>query len=139
MKAWRLWLRRGPACAKDGRDRGIDVANILVVDDDDVLCKLLHDVLSEEGHDVRCAHHGLAALDEIARRLPDLVLTDIQMPHLDGIGLLGSLVERGLRIPVVLMSAVRQRELPQGVALVAKPFDLDDLLATVERSLSTAA
>lgn len=112
------------------------MANLLVVDDDGVLCHLLHEVLSEEGHDVRCAHHGLEALDEIARRLPDLVLTDVQMPHLDGLGLLGRLAERNLGVSVVLMSALRPNEVPEGVVFVAKPFDLDALLATVADALN---
>ncbi|MDP9473254.1 MAG: response regulator [Chloroflexota bacterium] len=112
------------------------MATILVVDDDGLLCGLLHDVLSEEGYEVRCAHHGVAALEEIGRSLPDLVLTDVQMPYLDGIGLLGCLEERSLNVPVVLMSAMRPRVVPVGVAFVAKPFDLDDLLVTVEGALS---
>ena len=112
------------------------MATILVVDDDGMLCGLLHDLLTEEGYEVRCAHHGGAALDEIGRSLPDLVLTDVQMPYLDGIGLLGYLEERSVNVPVVLMSAVRPRALPAEVAFVAKPFDLDELLATVAEALS---
>ena len=111
------------------------MARILVVDDDRALCDLLHDLLMEAGHEVRCAHHGLAALDEIGRGRPDLVVTDVQMPRLDGLGLLTRLAERGVGIPVVLMSAWHDGPLPAGVAFVAKPFELDDLLATVERTL----
>lgn len=120
----------------DDMGRGNDVATILVVDDDGVLCDLLHDLLTEEGYEVRCARHGLAALDEIGRSLPDLVLTDIQMPHLDGLGLLSCLKNQSVALPVVLMSAVRPDDLPEGVAFVAKPFDLDDLLVTIEHALS---
>ncbi len=112
------------------------MATILVVDDDGMLCDLLDNLLSEEGYEVRCARHGLQAVDEIVPSLPDLVLADVQMPHLDGIGLLGRLEERSLNVPVVLMSAGRRRDLPPGITFVAKPFDLDDLLATVEEALN---
>ncbi len=112
------------------------MATILVVDDDGALCDLLQDLLTEEGYEVRCAHHGGAALDEIGRSLPDLVLTDIQMPHLDGLGLLRCLADQSVALPVVLMSAVRPIDVPVGVAFVAKPFDLDALLAIVEHALN---
>ncbi len=121
----------------DDMGRGNDMATILVVDDDGMLCDLLQDLLTEEGYEVRCAHHGLAALDEIRQSLPDLVLTDIQMPHLDGLGLLRCLADKSVALPVVLMSAVRPNDVPVGVAFVAKPFDLDALLATVKGTLNT--
>ncbi len=128
---------RGEGRVTDDMGRGHDMATILVVDDDGMLCDLLHDLLTEEGYEVRCAHHGLAALEEIGRSLPDLVLTDSQMPHLDGLGLLRCLADKSVALPVVLMSAVRPNDVPVGVAFVAKPFDLDALLATVKGTLNT--
>ncbi len=128
---------RGEGRVTDDMGRGNDMATILVVDDDGMRCDLLQDLLTEEGYEVRCAHHGGAALDEIGRSLPDLVLTDIQMPHLDGLGLLRCLADKSVALPVVLMSAVRPNDVPVGVAFVAKPFDLDALLATVKGTLNT--
>ncbi len=115
------------------------MARILVVDDDRALCDLLHDLLTEAGHEVRCAHHGLAALDEIGRGRPDLVVTDVQMPRLDGLGLLARLAETGVGVPVVLMSAGYLAAPPAGVAFVAKPFEVDHHLAAVEDALGAVA
>ena len=108
-------------------------AEILVAEDDPAIATLVAEVLTEEGYAVRRVADGQAALAEAERHPPDLVVSDVRMPRLDGLTLARRLRER--RIPVVLMSAV-VRQLPvAGIALVPKPFDLDDLLAAVRRAL----
>ncbi len=109
---------------------------ILVVDDDRSLCDLITDLLADEGYEVRCAHDGLEALEAIERDPPDLVLSDVWMPRLDGHGLVARLAERRLGIPVVLMSAALRAPAPRAAAFVAKPFDLDVLVGVVGRALA---
>jgi DNA-binding response OmpR family regulator len=111
---------------------------ILVVDDERPICDVLAELLQDEGYDVSRAYDGLAALATAERHRPDLVLSDVMMPGLDGVSLVRRLHERGLRPSVILMSAVYDDvDLPR-VCFVPKPFDVDDLLGTIERLLGSA-
>jgi two-component system, OmpR family, response regulator MprA len=111
---------------------------ILVVDDEQFIVSLLTEILEEEGYRVRVAGDGEAALEEIARARPDLVVADIMMPRLNGLSLAANLRARPKPIPVVLMSAaVTPRH--QGVTFIPKPFDIDDLLRVVDDLLSDEA
>jgi DNA-binding response OmpR family regulator len=105
--------------------------SILVVDDDRTIVALLVELLDEEGYRVRYAFDGRAALQGVAHDLPDLVLTDVMMPDVDGLSLLRRLRRLGYLMPVVLMSAVSQTIDEPGVPFVRKPFDLDTLLAVI--------
>ncbi len=58
--------------------------NILVVDDDPLLCSLLESSLTRAGFDCTIAHSGQAALDQIDANLPDLIVLDIMMPDMNG-------------------------------------------------------
>ncbi|MBA3451368.1 MAG: response regulator [Chloroflexia bacterium] len=109
---------------------------ILVVDDEPVIRDVLSTLFETEGYGVRCAADGLAAMELVADEPPDLVIADIIMPRLDGWGLLASLRERYPGIPVILLSATFRGQPPNGAVLIAKPFDVDHLLAIVERELS---
>lgn len=70
-------------------------ADVLVVDDDDGVRLLFLGILEDEGCEVRAAADGLDALDRCSERLPDLILLDLQMPRLDGVGFLEALHTRG--------------------------------------------
>ncbi|MBN1488151.1 MAG: response regulator, partial [Anaerolineae bacterium] len=61
--------------------------NILVVDDDIMMAKTLHDILKLKGYNVEVAHSGVEALKKVAETSFDCVLSDIKMPEIDGIGL----------------------------------------------------
>ena len=106
---------------------------VLVADDDPAVLGLVAEMLEEEGYAVRRAADGATALAQVESEPPDVVVTDVMMPRLDGLTLAARLRERG--VPVVLMSAVIERLPAAEFALVAKPFDLDDLLAAVQRVL----
>ena len=99
---------------------------VLVVDDEPTIRDLVSMVLEEEGYEVTRAEHGQQALSVIESDPPDLVVSDVWMPCLDGLSLAHRLVKRG--IPVVLMSAMRNRVDLPGVPVIEKPFDLDRLL-----------
>ncbi|MEA2524372.1 MAG: two-component system, OmpR family, response regulator MprA [Thermomicrobiales bacterium] len=111
---------------------------ILVVDDERPICDLLAELLEDEGYRVVRAYDGVAALAAAERQRPDLVLSDVMMPGLDGVSLVRCLRNRGVRAPAVLMSAVyADVDLPH-VRFVPKPFDVDDILAVVARLLRSA-
>lgn len=102
---------------------------VLIVDDEQVIAHLIADLLEEEGYTVRCCFDGLAALDAIEHEPPDLVVSDVMMPGLDGIAVAHQL--RVLGIPTILMSAVTEHPGVPGVPFIPKPFDLDCVLAAV--------
>ena len=107
---------------------------VLVADDDPDIGAFLTDLLTAEGYAVRCAPDGAAALTDVLRARPDLVLSDVQMPRLDGLALAARL--RPLGVPVVLMSASFFVAVPD-LPFVGKPFDLVALLDAVARALAT--
>lgn len=82
-----------------------DQSHVLVVDDDTETLTLLREILSKEGYDVGTAMDGKSALDHINNRVPDLVMSDIHMPDLDGMALLAELRHRHQDVPVILMTA----------------------------------
>jgi two-component system cell cycle response regulator DivK len=60
------------------------MADILVVDDDELMIELISDLLIDEGHDVRSAMDGHSGLEAIAKVVPDLLILDMSMPGMDG-------------------------------------------------------
>ena len=111
---------------------------ILVVDDDPADRAWLARLLAAAGYAVRTAPDGEAALAEVAREPPDLVLADVLMPRLDGAALAARLLARRPRVPVVLVSAYRTASPVPGVAFVPKPLDPGEVLDAVERELAGA-
>ena len=115
---------------------------ILVVDDEDKMRRLLELALTGLGHLVVKAGDGEEALERGAEAPFDLVLTDLRMPRLDGLGLLRSLRERGDTTPVVVLtahgsveSAVEAMKLG-AVDYLIRPFEMATLELTVARALS---
>ena len=113
--------------------------SVLVVDDDLHLCDLLSELLSEAGYTVNCAHDGEAAWKEIQRQPPDIILSDITMPRLDGIGLASRLASCGYTTPIILMSAGYRDWTGVSGRFIRKPFDLDHLLAALANTLNRPA
>jgi CheY-like chemotaxis protein len=112
------------------------VHTILVVDDDSAIRDALTLLLEDEGYAVRAAPDGLTALEAIAPDPPDLVITDLYMPGLDGLGLIARLRSERPDLPIVVVSAAILVSPPAGVPFVAKPFDAEHLLTTVTRLLA---
>jgi two-component system response regulator (stage 0 sporulation protein F) len=116
---------------------------VLVADDDDELRGILVEALRSDGYAVSEARDGMEMLAIIHDSLtypgsrPDVVVADVRMPHLSGLGALQELKRTGVRLPVVMMTAF----CPESVEIVAKrlgaagvlrkPFDLDDLRTAV--------
>jgi CheY-like chemotaxis protein len=112
---------------------------VLVVDDEPEIVWVILAMLEDEGVSVIGAHRGDEALEIARRERPDLVITDIMMPGLDGRELCRRLqADPALRgIPVVLMSAVYRLEFRNcdSAAFLAKPFGIAELIALVHRLL----
>jgi DNA-binding NtrC family response regulator len=111
--------------------------SVLVVDDDGDVCEMLSELLSQAGYDVRCAHDGEEAWADVQRDPPDLILSDIRMPKLDGIDLASRLISEGYRTPIILMSASHVDRAGVSAAFIRKPFAFDHLLAAIARALDT--
>lgn len=111
-------------------------SEILVVDDDPAILMTVADILEFEGYSVCTASNGAEALALLDDVRPRLILLDMRMPVLDGWGFSMILKERGFQSPVVVMTAAQDagrwaKEI-EAAAYLAKPFDLNDLLSTVE-------
>lgn len=110
---------------------------ILVVDDDETILSTVSETLEMEGYRVTTAVNGAEALTAAERTQPTLVLLDMRMPVLDGWGFARAALERGLGLTILVMTAAADAGMwaaEVGAAgYLAKPFDLDDLVATVEQ------
>lgn len=113
---------------------------ILVVDDHPAILSGLRSVL-EPRYAVATALNAFQALRLLESEDFDLVLVDLLMPGLDGVGFVRAAEDRRIGIPVLLMSASRNVAVhAKGVrvaGVVRKPFDLDELEATIERVLGS--
>jgi serine/threonine protein kinase len=124
-----------------GDDRPTCVASILVVEDDDVVRLMLEEVLASEGYQVVAARDGVEALLTLGSRRFDLILSDVQMPLLDGILLMRALSEKGLTTPVFFLSGALQEESAAELsdlgasAFFAKPISIFPLLEAIRREL----
>jgi len=113
--------------------------SVLVVEDDAATRAFLQDLLAAQGYRVRVAADGKEALAAIDAEHPDLVLSDVVMPNLDGISLVVQLRARQDNVPVILMSRSLRRSPLATVRLIRKPFDVQRLLAAVSEALDSAA
>lgn len=88
---------------------------ILVVDDEPSICTTSAAILSSKGYEVRTASGGFVALAELRRALPDLVISDLKMPHMTGFELLSVIRRRFPQIPVIAISGEYNGIAPAGV------------------------
>jgi len=113
------------------------VATILVVDDETTITDLLQAILEEEGYWVLVAHNGRDALRIARAERPDLVLSDVMMPQMDGVQLAEALRTdpEMTATAVILMSAGRVPETAttRVAAFVGKPFAIEYVVALVAR------
>ena len=117
------------------------MARILVVDDDPLTRKMLERTLSGAGHAVVAAADGCEAREMLASDPPvDLVITDIDIPEIDGLQIIASLRREKSKVPILALSARSGRDSRLNMATafgadrtLVKPFDLRQLLETVEQ------
>jgi two-component system KDP operon response regulator KdpE len=117
--------------------------NILVVDDEPQITRVLKTTLSSQGYGVRSAGDGQQALDEMKNWPPDLIITDLRMPLMDGLELCRR-VRKDSRIPIIVLS-VKGEETIKVEALdagaddyITKPFSVNELMARVRAALRRA-
>ena len=120
-------------------------ARILVVDDDDSIRELLRLHLSAAGYEVQVAEDAIAAGYLVLKGPPDLIITDVSMPHMDGFEFVAALRADGAlpRIPVIFLTSMedgdaRGRELG-AVGYVTKPVRADRLLSLVAQHVPGGA
>ena len=125
------------------REHSLDVANILIVDDDAANLKLLEDMLRQQGYEVYSFPRGRLALAAAEQKPPDLILLDINMPEMNGYELCERLKSSAALsdIPVIFLSALSEIEdklkaFQYGaVDYLSKPFRFEEVNARVETHL----
>jgi CheY-like chemotaxis protein len=117
-------------------------ANILVVDDDESMRDLLRLHLSAAGYEVRVAEDAIAAGYMVLKRPPDLIISDVNMPHMDGFEFIAALKADSTlpEIPVIFLTSHEEGD-HRGKALgavgyITKPVMADKLLRLVARHVS---
>ncbi|KXS37964.1 MAG: two-component system, NtrC family, nitrogen regulation response regulator GlnG [Halomonadaceae bacterium T82-2] len=121
-----------------------DAARIVIVDDDRAIRWVLERALAQPDLDVTSFDRADTALESLLRQPPDVLLTDIRMPGLDGLDLMARLRESHPDLPVIVMTA--HSDLDSAVAsyqggafeYLPKPFDVDEALALVRRAVAHA-
>ena len=121
----------------------MDLKRILVVDDESQITRVLRRSLSAHHFEVRTAADGVSALELFPDLKPDLVITDLSMPDMDGIAVCRE-IRKISSVPIIVLS-VRSDEKVKVEALdagaddyVTKPFGMDELLARVRAALRRA-
>ena len=111
--------------------------SVLIVDDDPEIRLVLAEVFREEGFTVVTAQHGAAALGEVSRLCPDVIVLDVHMPVRDGIAFaVAYRAQPGPHAPIVVFSTAAESQRVRAIdpaSVLAKPCDLEQLIATVER------
>ncbi|MDI9571321.1 MAG: sigma-54 dependent transcriptional regulator [Pseudomonadota bacterium] len=113
---------------------------ILVIDDDEVACEFLQEVLSREGYEARCFTSAKAALDEDLGRY-DLLMSDIRMPGIDGLEFLKRVRGQWPELPVILMTAYGSLETTMTALrlgawdYISKPFSPEAIREMVKKVL----
>jgi DNA-binding response OmpR family regulator len=117
---------------------------ILLVEDDRSIAGFVEPELEHLGFHVQCAYDGVTGLEEAETFSPALVILDIMLPGLDGVGVLKRMRQGGSRVPVIMLTA-RDTTLDKVHSLdlgaddyLTKPFDIEELLARIRALLRRA-
>ena len=114
---------------------------VLIVEDEWAIADWLELLLSEQAFNVLTASNGGSALEIMARDIPDLVLTDFMMPHLDGAGLVSAMQadSRLSAVPIIVMTSLVESSVRERIrgyrGYLRKPFRESDLLKVVDAIL----
>lgn len=121
-----------------------DVARVVIVDDDRAIRWVLERALAQPDLDIECIERADVALTRLMESPPDVLVTDIRMPGIDGLDLMARVREAHPDLPVIVMTA--HSDLDSAVAsyqggafeYLPKPFDVDEALALVRRAVAHA-
>src|SRR5438067_488201 len=117
------------------------MARILVCDDQEMMRDSLASTLAREGHEVTAANDGTVALQRLSAARFDLLITDLKMPRMTGIELLGEAKKLRPEMPVIMMTAFATVQTAvEAMKLgaydyIQKPFDGDEIKLLVDRTL----
>jgi DNA-binding response OmpR family regulator len=121
------------------------VARLLLIDDDRSLLDVLSLALEDAGHQVEIVADGIGGWSALEARPPDLVVSDVNLPGLDGFSITRRLREAGSRLPIILLTS-RDNEIDEALGLeigaddyVSKPFSTRVLLARIAALLRREA
>jgi CheY-like chemotaxis protein len=121
------------------------MALIVIAEDEFLIAEVLKIMLEDAGHQVEAAAHGVAALDLVQQKRPDLVLTDFMMPLMTGLELAQNIRANPdlTDIPIILMSGAQAsigRAHPEAFnAVLEKPYNEARLLSTIEQVMKSRA
>lgn len=120
--------------------------HILVIEDDAFFSDLLVVMLQQDGHKVTAANDGIKALHLLQRLKPDLIITDILMPNMDGVEFIMALSRKNSAIPLIAISGGRRSitaefnlgsaSLLGASATLAKPFTQMDLRKAIQEAMA---
>jgi CheY-like chemotaxis protein len=122
------------------RSGGALASILLVVDDDRDLLDLMTLILGDAGYETLVAENGRDALAMVARQMPDLILLDMKMPVMDGWEFAREFhAHYDSQVPILVITAAadagrRAKEI-RADGWIGKPFDVDELLASIQRTL----
>lgn len=111
---------------------------VLIVEDEEHIAEALAFLVEDAGYEARVAPNGKVALEMISVEAPDLVISDLMMPQMNGAQLLAALREQGrTTLPVVLMSAAGRAHIAEigATAILGKPFELTEVESLLLRFL----
>lgn len=116
---------------------------VLVAEDDLEMLDAVAAAFSRRNYDVVRAESGAELVEQLANHGPfDLIVADVSMPWMDGLKALSSMRAAGLATPIIVMTALREPQLPSQVralnpaVLLRKPFEIDELDAAVAKLMS---
>lgn len=120
-----------------------EAKTILIMDDDLVLQTVLDIALRDAGYNVELANDGEEGIEKLKKDRPNLVISDIMMPHLDGVETFQRIKEhlQDEGIPIFIMTALSRKPWfadleAEGAVIIQKPFDIDQLINLVHDLLA---
>ena len=120
------------------------MAVILIVDDEPAIANLLAALLEDEGHQITTASNGREGLSHLEKLKPDLVLSDVMMPILDGRAMCRAMQANPnyQAIPIILMSAAIEGNISNDckyAAFLKKPFNLDTVIQVIGKIIDNGS
>jgi DNA-binding NtrC family response regulator len=115
------------------------MANVLVIDDEKAMRELMTTAMLMEGHHVQQARDGSHGLNQLTKQTFDLVITDLRMPEMDGITMVESMRQRGIRTPTLIVTGYPPADGLHGTSTrstIQKPFLISHLATAAREALA---
>ena len=116
---------------------------ILIVEDDELMIKILKFILNKEGYQLSIIKDGLSAIEQIPAINPDMVITDLLSPYKSGLEVIRFVKEKFKKTPIIVLSSLGEEEHSVSEAFklgaddfIAKPFNPNELILRVKRLLN---